>query len=182
MSAKLGGIGASSQPQASPPIFSCLQLAVELHPGKSCHSPGASTTVQQQPGQPRVSGDTGGQVLGSVFLLDLPMDSALTLLQGRWPCLLPPPYAPAHPVSPLHVPGWGCCKCMVARDRPPQPFGKAWHTTPCALCPSPCSWVPGLWADAALACLSLQENAIGDEGMVALSAALKVNTTLADLQ
>ncbi|KFP42030.1 Protein NLRC3, partial [Chlamydotis macqueenii] len=35
--------------------------------------------------------------------------------------------------------------------------------------------------DAALLCLSLQENAIGDEGMAALSAALKVNTTLADL-
>lgn len=31
-------------------------------------------------------------------------------------------------------------------------------------------------------CPSLQENAIGDEGMAALSAALKVNTTLADLQ
>lgn len=65
---------------------------------------------------------------------------------------------------------------------PPKPFGKAWHTVPCARCPSPCSWVPGPRADAALACLSLQENAIGDEGMAALSAALKVNTTLADLQ
>ncbi|KAJ7401634.1 Protein NLRC3 [Pitangus sulphuratus] len=36
-------------------------------------------------------------------------------------------------------------------------------------------------ADTALGCLSLQENAIGDEGMAALSIALKVNTTLADL-
>ena len=69
MGAEPGGIGASSQPQASPPVFSCSQLAVELHPGKSCHGPGASTTVQRQPGQPRVSGDTGRQVLGSVFLL-----------------------------------------------------------------------------------------------------------------
>lgn len=54
----------------------------------------------------------------------------------------------------------------------------------CALfsLPVPLPWVPGPWAHTALACLSLQENAIGDEGMAALSTALKVNTTLSDLQ
>lgn len=48
----------------------------------------------------------------------------------------------------------------------------------------PVSLLLGAWAgaDAGFPCLSLQENAIGDEGMAALSAALKVNTTLADLQ
>uniref|UniRef100_A0A8D0FAP1 NLR family CARD domain containing 3 n=1 Tax=Strix occidentalis caurina TaxID=311401 RepID=A0A8D0FAP1_STROC len=57
----------------------------------------------------------------------------------------------------------------------------------CALCSLPLAahlpapGCPGRWADAARPCLSLQENAIGDEGMAALSAALKVNTTLADL-
>lgn len=65
----LGGSGwvPSLQPWASPPVFSCLQLAVELHPGESCHSPGTSTTVQQQPGQPRVSG-RDRHVLDSVLL------------------------------------------------------------------------------------------------------------------
>uniref|UniRef100_A0A672TS40 NLR family CARD domain containing 3 n=1 Tax=Strigops habroptila TaxID=2489341 RepID=A0A672TS40_STRHB len=43
---------------------------------------------------------------------------------------------------------------------------------------SPWTW---LGLKLALACLSLQENAIGDEGMAALSTALKVNTTLAHL-
>lgn len=134
MGAEPGGTGApcSLQPRPSPPLL--LQLAVELHSGKRCHGAGTSTQVQQQPGQPRVSGDTGGQVLGT--------------------------------------PGQG----------PPGHFG-----TPCPVlgalrCPSPCSWVLGLGADAGFPCLSLQENAIGDEGMAALSAALKVNTTLADLQ
>lgn len=51
-----------------------------------------------------------------------------------------------------------------------------------ALCwPCPCPWLPGLGHTQPF-CHSLQENAIGDEGMAALSAALKVNTTLADLQ
>lgn len=51
-----------------------------------------------------------------------------------------------------------------------------------ALCSMPVSLLLGAGADAGFPCLSLQENAIGDEGMAALSTALKVNTTLADLQ
>lgn len=69
---------------------------------------------------------------------------------------------------------------MMAWGHPQAIWGSPALTAPC--CPSPCSRVPALGADTALACLSLQENAIGDEGMVALSAALKVNTTLVDLQ
>jgi len=115
------------------------------------------------------------------YYWDLPRDSALTLLQGRWLCLLSSPCTPVHPVPLLRVRGWGSCKSPVTWG-PPKPFGKARHTLPSARCRPPCSQVPGPQADAALACLSLQENAIGDEGMAALSAALKVNTTLADLQ
>lgn len=100
MGAEPAGVGASS-----PPLLSRLQLAVELHPGKSCHGPGTSTTVQQEPGQPRVSGDTGGQVPGSVLLLG----SAPGLCPHaapRWLCQLPPL---VHPVSPSHAPGRRCC-------------------------------------------------------------------------
>lgn len=57
---------------------------------------------------------------------------------------------------------------------------------PGTLCPVllPLSLLLGAWTMGrlALACLSLQENAIGDEGMGALSTALKFNTTLAHLQ
>lgn len=42
-----------------------VQPAVELHPGWCCQGPGTSTTAQQKPDQPRVSGALAGAAGGS---------------------------------------------------------------------------------------------------------------------
>lgn len=86
-----------------------------------------------------------------------------------------------------HQPGAGFALCLFHVSHP-VPIPSPWlgvldgcgPILDALCCPFPCPHV--LRADTVFACLSLQENAIGDEGMAALAAALKVNTTLADLQ
>lgn len=135
------GIRASSQHWTSPPVLSCLQLAVELHPGKSCHSPGTSTTVQQQPGHSRVSGDKGGQVLGSVFLLGCVPGLCPHNASGEAALPAASSMRSCPSCVPITCPWLGMLEAHGALGTP-KPFGEAQHTVLCARCLSPCPGCP----------------------------------------